>query len=515
MLMRRVSLLFELLRAQPRGLVLSVAGAQAALWWLVASVFYAAPPGSLPLVLAVGHEFQLGSYYGPPLAFWLAEIAYDIAGMPGVYLLAQICVIITYWAVFELGRATLGIAHAAIAVMLMVGIFAFGLPTLEFGPPILAMALSALALLHFWRAAAQNKRLYWGAYALDAGLLMLTSYAGIFLLAILLIFMLSTARGRALLGTIDPWLAGLVIVLLTFPLLIWLDGQKQVFAPMLDQLREARDNREFLDWLRMPARVLLLHVGLVALALLASGWPVKTQDPVPQFARAPVHPFAKGFIYTFAIAPLVITAVLGVIMGDAEPAGGTAPVVFLTALAVVLAAGDVIDLNRQYALARLWGALLIAPPLITVLVLMFAPAITGVRFAVSEPAKAIGRYFSDEFHRRTGQPLAIAAGEPRLAALVALKSRPRASLYLDATPERSPWVTQEDVRRKGAVVVWGAGDTTGTPPSELSGRFPELVPDIPRAFDRFTLGGGPRLRIGWGIQRSQESGSQESGKVEK
>jgi hypothetical protein len=314
--------------------------------------------------------------------------------------------------------------------------------------------------------------------------------------------MLSTTRGRALLLTIDPWLAGLVIVLLTFPHLIWLDGQKHVFAPVLDQLRDARDNREFLDWLRMPARVLLLHVGLVALALLASGWPVKTQDPVPQFARAPVHPFAKSFIYTFAIAPLVITAVLGVIMGDAEPAGGTAPVVFLTALAVVLAAGDVIELNRQYALARLWGALLVAPPVITVLVLMFAPAITGVRFAVSEPAKAIGRYFSDEFHRRTGQPLAIAAGEPRLAALVALKSRPRASLYLDATPVHSPWVTPDDIRRKGAVVVWSAADTTGPPPPELSERFSELVPDIPRAFDRFNLGGGPRLRIGWGIQRS-------------
>jgi hypothetical protein len=504
MLMRRVSLLFELLRGQPRGLVWTIAGAQAALWWVVASVFYAAPPGSLPLVLAVGHEFQFGSYYGPPLAFWLAEIAYDIAGMPGVYLLSQICVIITYWAVFELGRATLGIAHAAIAVMLMVGVFAFGLPTLEFGPPILAMALSALVLLHFWRAAAQNKRLYWAAFALDAGLLLLASYAGVVLLAVLLVFALSTARGRALLITIDPWLAGLLIVLLTFPHLIWLDGQKQVFAPVLDQLREAQANREFLDWLRMPARVVLLHVGLVALALLASGWPVKTEDPVPQFARAPVHPFAKAFIYTFAIAPLVITAVLGVIMGDAEPAGGTAPVVFLTALAVVLAAGDVIELNRQYALAQLWGALLIVPPIVTVLVLMLAPPITGVQFAVSEPAKAIGRYFSDEFRHRTGQPLSISAGDPRLASLVALKSRPRASLYLDATPERSPWVTQDDVRRKGAVVVWSAGDTTGAPPTELGARFPELVPDIPRAFDRFTLGGGPRLRIGWGIQRTQE-----------
>jgi 4-amino-4-deoxy-L-arabinose transferase-like glycosyltransferase len=504
MLMRRVSLLFEFLRAQPRALFWVIAGAQAALWWIAASVFYAAPPGDLPLVLAVGHEFQLGSYYGPPLAFWLAEVAYNVAGMPGVYLLAEICVIITYWAVFELGRATLGIAHAAIAVMLMVGIFAFGLPTLEFGPPILAMALSALVLLHFWRAAAQGKRLYWSAFAVDAGLLLLTNYAGVVLLVVLLVFILSTARGRALLGTIDPWLAGIVIVFLTFPHLIWLDAQKHVFAPVLDQLRDARDNREFLDWLRMPARILLLHTGLVALALLASGWPVKGQDPVPQFARAPVHPFAKGFIYTFAIAPLVITAILGVIMGDAEPAGGTAPVVFLTALAVVLAAGEVIELNRQYALARLWGALLVAPPVITVLVLMLAPPITGARFAVSEPAKAMGRYFSDEFHRRTGQPLAIAAGEQRLAALVALKSRPRASLYLDATPERSPWVTGDDIRRKGAVVVWSAGDTTGTPPTEIAERFPELVPDIPRAFDRFTLGGGPRLRIGWGIQRTED-----------
>ncbi len=502
MLMRRVSLLFELLRAQPRALFWVIAGGQAALWWIVASVFYAAPPGSLPLVLAVGHEFQLGSYYGPPLAFWLAEVAYDIAGMPGVYLLTEICVIITYWAVFELGRATLGIAHAAITVMLMVGIFAFGLPTLEFGPPVLAMALSALVLLHFWRAVAQGKRLYWSVFAVDAGLLLLTSYAGVILLAVLLVFILSTGRGRAQLGMIDPWLAGIVIAFLTFPHLIWLDGQKQVFAPVLDQLRDAQANREFLDWLRMPARILLLHTGLIALALLASGWPVKRQDPVPQFARVSVHPFAKGFIYTFAIAPLVITAVLGVIMGDPEPAGGTAPVVFLTALAVVLAAGDVIELNRQYALARLWGALLIAPPVITVLVLMLAPPITGAQFSVSEPAKAMGRYFSEEFRRRTGQPLAITAGEPRLAALVALKSRPRASLYLDATPQRSPWVTPDDIRRRGVVVVWSAADTTGTPPPEISQRFPELVPDIPRAFDRFTFGGGPRLRVGWGIQRS-------------
>ena len=55
-------------------------------------------------MLAIGHEFQLGTDFGPPLAFWLAEIAYRIAGMFGVYLLSQLCVVVTFWAVFALGR---------------------------------------------------------------------------------------------------------------------------------------------------------------------------------------------------------------------------------------------------------------------------------------------------------------------------------------------------------------------------------------------------------------------------
>ena len=49
---------------------------QAALWTLLPTLFYSAPPGEVPIVLAVGHEFQLGTDRGPPLAFWLAEIAY-------------------------------------------------------------------------------------------------------------------------------------------------------------------------------------------------------------------------------------------------------------------------------------------------------------------------------------------------------------------------------------------------------------------------------------------------------
>jgi len=103
--MLHVSIIFELLRSQPRMVFWLMTLTQAALWWLLPSVLYSAPPGDLPMLLAVGHEFQVGTFLGPPLASWLAEIAFSFAGMPAVYLLSQICVIATYWAVFTLGRA--------------------------------------------------------------------------------------------------------------------------------------------------------------------------------------------------------------------------------------------------------------------------------------------------------------------------------------------------------------------------------------------------------------------------
>ena len=48
----------------------------------------------VPLLLAIGREFVLGSYLGPPLAFWLGEIAFRMAGSFGLYALAQACIVV-------------------------------------------------------------------------------------------------------------------------------------------------------------------------------------------------------------------------------------------------------------------------------------------------------------------------------------------------------------------------------------------------------------------------------------
>src|SRR5882757_5659957 len=108
--MFRVSLILEALRARPALMFWVAALSQAVLWTLVPALFYAAPPGDVPLVLAVGHEWLTGSPYGPPLPYWLAESAFRFFGhrIFGVYLLSQFCVVVTYLAVFWLGRRIVG-----------------------------------------------------------------------------------------------------------------------------------------------------------------------------------------------------------------------------------------------------------------------------------------------------------------------------------------------------------------------------------------------------------------------
>src|SRR4030095_4624930 len=142
------------------------------------ALFYAPRPGDLAPTIASGHEFPLGTYLGPPLAFWLADVVYILSGrhLFGVYLLSQICVVVTYWAVFELGRAMVGAQQPALPVLLMAGMSAFTVPTPEFGPVILTMPLWAVILLHYWRAVGEGRRRYWVALAGAVGPLFATTY---------------------------------------------------------------------------------------------------------------------------------------------------------------------------------------------------------------------------------------------------------------------------------------------------------------------------------------------------
>jgi hypothetical protein len=502
-----VSIFVELVRSRPVLAVWLAALAQALLWVLVPALFYAGPPGDLPFVLAIGHELQLGTYLGPPLAFWLAEAAYVIAGnsLIGVYLLSQICVVTTYWAVFTLGRAIVGAQHAAMAVLLMVGISVFTVPTPDFGPVTLTMALWAIILLHFWRAVGEDRRGYWVALAVEIGLLLLTTYAGLLLIGMLALFMLGNRQARAALRSTDPWFALLAAAVVLAPHLIWLADTDEGLMAMVSRLRTPEsviDN--FNAWLRQTALLLAAHAGVAVLVSLVVGWPWAQREPSPVIVREPVTPFGRQFVYFFAIVPPLAATFAAVLGGWTMPVGGIAPLVILSGLAVIMAAGDSIEFGHQHAVIATWFGLLLIPPAFVILAVLASPWL-AIELNVGKPARPIAQFFTDSFQRRTGAPLQVVAGDPRTAALITFGAPSRPSLLLDATPDRTPWVTFNDVRARGAIVVWPTTDTAGTPPPALKERFPDIVPEVPQDFQRPIGGRLPVLRIGWAVIRPQRA----------
>jgi len=504
--MFRVSLILEALRARPALMFWVAALAQGTLWTLVPSLFYAAPPGDVPLVLAVGHEWLLGSPYGPPLANWFAEIAFTLGGIVGVYLLSQICVVVTYWGVFTLGRRMLGAAHAAMAILLMAGISVFTVPTLAFDQSVLAMPLTALTLLFAYRALSDNKRADWVAAGVTLGLLLVTTYAGLILLVLMTVFVVATAQGRGRVRSPGPWMATLALIVMVAPHLYWLYGAG---ADPLAQLKTLPNlfmgEKRLLAWGNLLLLLLFSHAGLVVLAMVAGGALAGKGTAAPAVERVPAESFARAYVYYFAVAPAFVATVLAVITAQNGPIGGAAPIVVLSGLAVVVAAGDTIRLYRQRISALVWLGLLIVPPAMIVAATVTLPWTAAVDLEVSKPANAMGQFFTDTFRRRTGRPLAIVIGDVRTAGLVALGSSDRPSLYIDGSPALSPWISDDAVREKGAIIVWTVADASGAPPAALKERFPDMVAEVPRSFERSMQGRLPLLRIGWAMIRPRRS----------
>jgi Dolichyl-phosphate-mannose-protein mannosyltransferase len=498
--MRFTSLVIELIRARPRLVVLLVMLLQAALWLVVTMLFYRSPPGDLATVLAFGREYLMGTDLGPPLALWLADIAFRAAGnhLFGVYLLAQLCSVATFWVLYLLACAIVGRQQAVLAVLLTMTILVFSSPALEFGPLVLARPLWALLLLHSWQLIGQNRRNAWFAWSIEAGLLLLTTSAAIVLLALIVGFILATPRGRRVVMSFDPLFALLVVVVLSLPYLVWLiraDALVWPFWPAASGLRGSA-----LHWIELLGGLLVAVSGILILAALNSAWFARSGEDAPIIFRPPVDPLARDFVYFFAIGPAVAGSLIAALFGLDRVVGGAGIALTMSGLATVVATGDLIHIRNQRLLRSVWAAAIIAPVFAVIVTTLLLPWAGSREVATSLPAASIAHFFDESFERRTNQRLRAVSGDPQLATLITL-SPARPHLFLAATPERTPWLDLTKFGETGGVVVWRASDTAGTPPADIAARFPGLVPEVPRAFEWLVNGRQPLLRIGWAIVR--------------
>jgi hypothetical protein len=363
------------------------------------------------------------------------------------------------------------------------------------------MPLWTMALLHFWRALAQDQRAYWYALAADLGLLLLTTYIGLALLLLIVAFILISRRGPDLLHTMHPLIAGLLTVLMLFPHLVWIDqGGGRIFPKFAEVFTLSGLGANVAAGLSLLAVLIVSHAGMAMLAGIASNVTrVRRAQPLV-VARQPVAPLARQFVYFFALAPACAVVVLGIVFGQPTPAAG-APLIVLSGLALVTVAGDRLTLYHQRIATMAWAALLLVPPLLAATAVVAMPWTLAIDMRIAQPSREMTRFLTESYERRTGKPLAIVAGEIRLASRIALLAPSRPAVFIDDKPGHK--VTRKDIAEKGAIVVWQATDAASTPPRAIRELFPDLVPELPRAFERPVQGRLPLFRIGWGMIRPQ------------
>lgn len=499
--MRFTSLIVELVRAKPRLMFWIVALLMAGLWLIVPLLLYRSPPGDVALLLAYGREYPLGTPFGPPLAYWLADIVFRASGNSifGVYVLSQACLVTMLWALFLLSRAIVGGQQAVIAILLTATIAVFSFPGVEFGPAVLAQPLWALLMLHAWQIAGQNRRNAWFALSIEAGLLLLTTPAAVMLLLLLIVFFAATERGRRAVASLDPLFALIVIIVLALPYLIWLMRNDAVPALTFPTVAELADRGVL--FATLFGGLVLSLAGIALLSVLNSRYLVRKPEEAPVIFRPPVDRFARAFVFFFALAPALAGSFSSALFGFDKVFGGAGVALAMSGLAAVIAAGDLIYLRRQRFLRTIWLIIVLAPAAAVFGLALIQPWTEAGEVRTAIPARDMGNFFAESYQRRTNQPLRAVAGDPLFALLIGFGAPSRPHVFFDSAPEKSPWIDAARFNRSGGVVVWRAADTAGTAPADILQRFPGIVPEVPRAFERLVNGRQPLLRIGWAIVR--------------
>ena len=72
---------------------------------------------------------------------------------------------------------------------------------------------------------------------------------------------------------------------------------------------------------------------------------------------------------------------------------------------------------------------------------------------------------SRRYRAMTGQPLAYVIGAMWEGGNIAHYAPEHPRVLIDGSPARSPWIDLGDLRARGAIVIWPAGDPNVLPPS--------------------------------------------------
>ena len=490
--------LIDRITATPGRALAAILMLHTAVWTLLPSLLYPNLPLDLIEALTYGREWQLGYDKLPPLPWWLVEIVYRIAGHDfAYYLLAQAAVVTALWLVWLMARPLTGARGALVAVLIVDGLHYLNYTAAKFNHDVIQLPFWTLAGLAFHRALRGGWLGHWLLLGVAIGMSLWAKYFVAVLAVPLALFILLDRDARKALATPGPYVAAVVALLTMAPHLVWL--VQNDFLPFAYAEHRALPSRGLIDHVWHPLQFAISQIFFLIPSLLIA---LPLFVPRQTVAATSTAAFDMRIVTWLAFGPIATVLALSALSGRGTVAMWGYPLWLFLGVWIVMVARVALDEMRLTRVLFAWAAVFGSLALAFLVNYAILPNYDHRYRAVFFPGGDLARELSQRYRAATGKPMVYVIGSMWDGGNVAHYAPDHPRVLIDGKPERAPWIDLTDLRTKGAVVVWTAGDLNAVPPGLRSIAADAAVqPPFLLHYRR----GDSSLYVGWAILHPRPS----------
>jgi hypothetical protein len=380
-------------------------------------------------------------------------------------------------------------------VLIVDGLHYLNYTSAKFNHDVIQLPFWALAGFALHRALRGRQTVDWLLLGLAVGLSLWAKYFVLVLAAPMALFLLVDRDARKTLATPGPYIAIAAALVTMAPHLVWL--VQNDFLPFAYAEHRALPPRGLIDHIWHPLQFAVSQVFFLIPSLLIAVPLFYPRPPAGEPALA-VHAddFDRRIVTWLAFGPIVTVLALSAVSGRGTVAMWGYPLWLYLGLWLVLAAQRTLNDRPLARVLAVWATVFGCLAIAFIANYAVLPNFDHRYRAVFYPGRDLARELADRYRAATGKPVAYVIGSMWDGGNVAHYAPSHPRVLIDGRPARAPWIDLADVKARGALVVWTAGDLHVIPP-EL--RTVAADAAVQEPFVLKDLRGDNVTNVGWAI----------------
>ncbi len=450
-----------------------------------------------------GQEWQFGYSKHPPLSAWFAESVVILLGKhPYIcYLLSQICVALSFVAIWRLAKLFLLPPQSLMAVMLLEGVYYYNFTSVEYNTNVLMLALWAWSIFYCWRACNSNKSRHWIKLGILLALAIIDKYYAAILVVTIFVTIIYEDDFRKHLKTFKPYLAPLSFIAILTPHLIWL--VKNNYSTFSYISSRASSDYHFYNHLLFPLSFLLTQLlsNLGALIIFFASFWQQLQRPKNIF-----NDKKSLFLIFMMVGPIILTILPSLLFGSKMKDMWGTSLWGLSGISLFYFFKP--QINKRL-IAR-FIKIFIAIAGLMILIYLASILLTKFDKRDSFNGKLAALEVNKEWLKYNDRPLKIVAGDIWLASNISFFSNQNISVFIDFDDKISPWISYSQVEESGGIILWDIKEDGPKLPNRYKNKIRSNIIitnplSIKRSAEKYQKHGAFELGVGIIMPKNKEN----------